>query len=255
MQLKAVFFDFGGTIDLYPVILKNAHIAADKMISILQRAGIDVSNKYTVEVFYQLIIDRLKQYKNWKKETFIELPSEQVWKEYILPDEEGIENLDANTAEELTFLLETGRFTRTVRLEMKEVMEELLKTGLYFGIISNVLSLTQVPVNLKEYELESYFSSITLSSVFGRSKPDKSIFLHSAEKSGFLPGECIYVGNSPSKDIYGSKNAGFMAAIQIEYIDDSDDTTDPGVEPDYYIRSMNELPEIIRHFQNGKGII
>lgn len=51
MKLKAVFFDFGGTIDLYPVIMENVLIAADKMVSTLQKAGIDVSNKYSVKYF------------------------------------------------------------------------------------------------------------------------------------------------------------------------------------------------------------
>lgn len=249
-KLKAVFFDFGGTIDLYPVDRKNALKAMKSMMDILKAKGIDLNLKYTVEEFYKLFSARHRKYKEWKSGTLIELSGLQVWKEYILHDEPDTDNLDADTAEELTFLIETGRFNRTVRPEMKRVMEELIKTKLFFGIISNVLSLTQVPRNLVDYGLESYFSRVFLSSSFGRSKPDKSIFLHAAKESGFLPEECLYVGNSPLKDIYGAKNAGYMGAVLIEYSDDPDDIKDPGVKPDYYINSMEELPKIIQSYLN-----
>ncbi|RKX89062.1 MAG: hypothetical protein DRP70_04905 [Spirochaetes bacterium] len=248
MSLKAVFFDFGGTIDHYPEIREDGLIAAGKIMSLLNDIGINVADKYSASDFFDQLLRRLAVYKTWKKETLIELPTQRVWKEYILFDEPDKDNLDAETAEELTFLVETGRYTRYVRPEMKVVMEELVKTKLKFGIISNVVSLTQVPRNLVDYGLESYFSKIILSSGFGKVKPDPGIFHHASDAYGYKPEECIYVGNSPSKDIYGAKNAGFMAAIQIEYVDDSDDTTDTGVDPDFYIRSMKELPPIIHSY-------
>jgi HAD superfamily hydrolase (TIGR01549 family) len=249
-QLKAVFFDFGGTIDLYPVDTENALKAMENMISILKESGIDISHKYTVEEFYKIFTERHKRYKNWKSKTLIELSGLEVWKKYILFDEPEIEKLDEHTAEELTFLIETGRFNRTARPEMKKVMEELVKNDLLYGIISNVLSLTQVPRNLVDYGLESYFSKLVLSSAFGRSKPDPSIFLYAAQEAGFLPEECLYVGNSPLKDIFGASNAGFLGTVQIEYLEDIDDVKDPGVAPDYYIKSMEELPEIIQSYLN-----
>ena len=248
--LKSVFFDFGGTIDRYPVVREKALEAVGSMISILNKSSVNLSKEYTVEEFYKRLIEGLKQYKEWRSKTLIELPSETVWKEYILSDEPDMAALDANTAEELTFLIETGRFTRSVRPEMKTVMDELTKTGLHFGIISNVLSLTQVPRNLVDYGLESYFSTVVMSSEFGKSKPDPSIFLHAAKKAGFLPSECLYVGNSPQKDIFGAKNAGFMGAVQIEYVEDRDDIKDPGIAPDYFIKSMRELPDIVYSYSD-----
>ena len=249
-KLKAVFFDFGGTIDLYPNDPDNVLEAMEKMMSILKDLGINMTHKYSVEKFYKIFTERHRNYKDWKSKTLIELSGLQVWKEYILYDEPEIGLLDEHIAEELTFLIETGRFNRTARPEMKKVMEELVKIDLLYGIISNVLSLTQVPRNLVDYGLEHYFSKVILSSEFGRSKPDPSIFLHAAKEAGFLPEECLYVGNSPLKDIYGAKNAGFMAAVQIEYLEDIDDVKDPGIAPDYYIKSMEELPEIIHSYLN-----
>ncbi len=248
MSLKAVFLDFGGTIDHYPQIREDGLTAAGKIMSLLNDKGIEVADKYSVSEFIDQLLRRFAVYKTWKKETLIELPTQRVWKEYILFDEPQKDNLDAETAEEITFLVETGRYTRYVRPEMREVMEELIKTNLDFGIISNVVSLTQVPRNLVDYGLESYFSKIILSSGFGKVKPAPGILHHAAESFGHLPEECIYVGNCLSKDIFGAKNAGYKAAVQIEYMDDSDDITDKGVEPDYNIKSMRELPDIINSY-------
>ncbi len=246
-ELKAVFFDFGGTIDLYPADRTNALKASDKMLSLLKDTGINLKNKYSVEAFFRVLSERYGNYKKWRNKTNIELSGLKVWKEYILFDEPDVDKLDEQMTEELTSLIETGRYLRKVRPRMKDVMEELVKTGLHFGIISNVLSLTQVPRNLADYGLESYFSTVVLSSEFGRAKPDPAIFLHAAKAAGYLPEECLYVGNSPAKDIFGAKNAGFMAAVQIEYEDDLDDIKDLGLAPDYYIRSMEELPEILHN--------
>jgi putative hydrolase of the HAD superfamily len=143
-----------------------------------------------------------------------------------------------------------GRFIRRIRPEMYEVMEELLETNLKFGIISNTVSLTQVPRNLIDYGIEKYFSPVISSSEFGKFKPDISIFHHAASAAGFLPEECIYVGNSLQKDIAPSKKAGYRAAIQIEYNDDLDKTVDLSIKPDFYIKSMKELPAIVRLLQD-----
>ncbi|RKX91185.1 MAG: hypothetical protein DRZ90_15370, partial [Spirochaetes bacterium] len=121
MSLKAVFFDFGGTIDHYPEIREDGLIAAGKIMSLLNDIGINVADKYSASDFFDQLLRRLAVYKTWKKETLIELPTQRVWKEYILFDEPDKDNLDAETAEELTFLVETGRYTRYVRPEMKVV--------------------------------------------------------------------------------------------------------------------------------------
>ena len=244
MDIKALFFDFGGTIDLYPFVEEDAYSATAAMISLLKKEGIDIEAEYTVESFYKLVAARNKDYKRWKTETLIELSGEQVWKEYILSDEKNRELLSSETAEELCFLIETGYHTRRVRPEMGEVMEELSQLGLIIGIISNVLSKTQVPRNLVDYNLEKYFSPVILSAEFGRVKPKRSIFKFAADEAGVLPEECVYIGNSLSKDVFGAKNAGYKTAVQIEY-PDSDETEAPAVKPDFYIKSMNELPEII----------
>lgn len=246
MSLKTVFFDFGGTIDLYPRIYNNALDAMEKILSILRGHNIDVPEDMTAGTFHQHLDRASMQYKLWKKKTLVEISTLEYWNDYILPEICQKKIKDPMVSEELTYIQETGLYTRSVRPEMKSVMDELVSTtSLNYGIISNIISKTQVPKSLEEYKLEQYFTKIILSAEFGKVKPDTSIFHYAAAQFLCKPEECLYVGNSPSKDIGGARSAGFLATVQIEYTDDTEDTTDPGESPDYYIKSMNELPKII----------
>ena len=246
MGLKTVFFDFGGTIDLYPEIHSDALSAMGKILKLLRDHGLDLPEEMTAGTFYEHLKKASTQYKLWKKKTMVEISTLEFWNDYILPGICLQKIHDPVLSEELTYILERGRYTRSVRPEMKSVMDILLSTtSLNYGIISNIISNTQVPRSLKEYNLDQYFSKIILSAEFGKVKPDSSIFHHAAAQFKCRPDECIYVGNSPSKDVSGAINAGFLATVQIKYVDSSDDTTDSGDTPDYYIESMEELPEII----------
>jgi putative hydrolase of the HAD superfamily len=246
MSLKTVFFDFGGTIDLYPEIQNDTLAAMEKILVLLRDNGIDVPADMTSETFFKHLDRKSKLYKLWRKKTLVEISTMELWNDYILQGLCQEKIVDSNFSEELTYIVETGRYTRSVRPEMKSVMEQLINTtSLNYGIISNIISKSQVPKSLKKYNLEQYFSKLILSAEFGKVKPDASIFHHAAAQYLCRPEECMYVGNSPSKDVDGARNAGFLATVQIEYKDDSEDTTDPGGAPDYYIKTMEELPEII----------
>lgn len=249
MSLKTVLFDFGGTIDLYPEIESDALAAMEKMMSLLETNGIDLPDDMSPSSFFDHLNKGSKRYKSWRKTTLVEISTMDLWNDYILPGISSKKIEDPDLSEELTYTIETGRYTRSARPEMIAVMEELTSTtDLNYGIISNIISRTQVPRCLKEYNLEKYFSQVVLSAEFGKVKPDPSIFHHAASLYGCRPDECIYVGNSPSKDVDGARNAGYLASVQIEYSDSSEDTTDPGGSPDFYIKSMKELPDIIQSF-------
>ena len=131
-ELKAVFFDFGGTIDLYPYDRNHTLEAVGKMLSVLKEAGIDLTGNYTPESFLGVLKERHGRYKKWRNKTNTELSGLKVWRDYILYDEPDKDKLNAETAEELTFLIETGLYFRKVRPEMKAVMDEITKTGLQF---------------------------------------------------------------------------------------------------------------------------
>ena len=169
----------------------------------------------------------------------------KVWKDYILCNESRKELLECDTARELTYLMDNGFHSRRVRPEAKEALEILKQYSLVMGIISNVLSSLQVPRDLERYGLADFFNPVITSADFGRVKPHSSIFSHAVEAAGLEACECVYVGNSPMNDIQGAKDAGFKAAVLINYEHTPLRDRMTHVKPDYYIENLLELPSII----------
>ena len=253
MALKALFFDFGGTLDLYPVVYEDCIDASSKMLEILAESGIDLRDKFSSEEFYNHINSRNDEYRRWKYETLTELSEMDVWKGYILHEETRRELLNCRTVEELTYLIDSGFHTRQVRPEAKKALEELRKFGLKMGIVSNVLSIAQVPRDLERYGLSEYFNPVVTSAAFGKVKPHPSIFIHAAVLAGVDPSECLYIGNSPLKDINGAKNAGFMGTVQIVYKLTGKGDMCADAKPDFLIESLDELPEIVETLMSVKS--
>lgn len=93
----------------------------------------------------------------------------------------------------------------------------LHERGYTLGIVANSLSKTEIPQWLEADGLSQYFKAVVLSSNFGRRKPDPYIFLEAARIAGVEPSNCAYVGDNPSRDISGARQAGFgMVLILLE---------------------------------------
>jgi len=255
VALKALFFDFGGTLDLYPDVLEDCITSAGRMLDLLAEAGINLKSKYSSEEFYYFVTGRYREYRKWKNETLTELPEKEVWKNYILYEESRKELLDCRTAREITYLIDSGFHTRTVRPEAEEALENLKKFNLKTGIISNVLSSVQVQRDLERYGIAGYFNPVVTSASFGKIKPHSSIFIHAAALAEVSPEECVYIGNSPRNDIQGSRDAGFKTAVLIHYSLTSGFDARPGIMADYSIDSLLELPEIVEKLLAGSRAI
>jgi putative hydrolase of the HAD superfamily len=116
--------------------------------------------------------------------------------------------------------------------------------GLKIGLISNVNSRGQVPLNLSEYNLRHYFDPIVLSSEYGYRKPDPAIFHYAARLANAPTSRCAYVGDRVTRDIEGARRAGFGLAVQIRHNFDHGENDD-GALPDAVIDSMTELLDIL----------
>jgi putative hydrolase of the HAD superfamily len=89
--------------------------------------------------------------------------------------------------------------------------------------------------------LEPFFSSITVSGDYGIGKPDPRLFdvvraKHPGSKSFLM------VGNSPHSDIRGAHNAQMPCVWFVQ----GDEPPDAGVHPDGTIRSLSELPGLLK---------
>ena len=67
------------------------------------------------------------------------------------------------------------------------------------------------------------------------------------------PEECAYVGDTVSRDIIGSKRAGFSVAIQIgsQLTREKDAGIQREYEPDYFIEDIYDVFTIIRDLRHA----
>lgn len=244
MNIQAVFFDMGGTIDMYgytrELRLKRTPGIQERLLT----AGVDLG--LSNEGLYEVVSAGLARYHAWSLESLEELPPARVWGEYILPEYSLDRNALDAIAEDLMCYIETCYYERRVRPEVTVVLEGIKQMGLKIGLISNVNSRGQVPTNLSQYNLKDYFDPIVLSSEYGRRKPDPAIFHYAARLANVPTSCCLYVGDRIARDILGARKAGFRLAVQIKHDFDHGEV-DEGATPDFVINQLTELLDILQN--------
>lgn len=247
MTIKAVFFDMGGTIDLYSW---TPEMRLERTPAIQQRllsAGIDLG--LNDEQLYEVVSSGLKVYHQWSINRLEELSPYKVWSNYVFRDYSVDSGKLSAIAEDLMCFIETEYFNRQMRPEIPFVLESIQEMGLKIGLISNVNSKGQVPKNLSEYGIKQFFDPIVLSSEYEHRKPDPAIFHHAARLASVPTSMCMHVGDRISRDIVGARKAGFRLAVQIKHDYDHGEE-DIGTTPDFIIDQMTELIDIIKHELN-----
>ncbi len=238
MDLRAVFFDMGGTIDTFRFTREHRIEKVHVIRECLENIG--VSLPVNDEVLTSMITTGAKEYTCWNMKTNVELLPEEIWANYFLKSLAIIPKTLKPVAEKLAFLYETQLFIREMKAEVPQVLKEIKELGLSIGCISNTQSATQVPYSLKLYGIIDYFNVIVLSSVYGRRKPDPSIFYHAAGLNNLPTSACVYVGDKINRDILGSKRAGYRLSIQVKHAYDNGEL-DEGATPDAIIHNLDEL--------------
>ena len=243
MTIKAVFFDMGGTIETFEYTRELRVNATAVIQQRLMDAGIDL--RLTTEELYQVISSGLSSYKQWSLQTMEELSPQRVWSDYIFAGREMDRNTLADISENLMFLIETEFYVRAMRPEVPKVLQAIKEMGLKIGLISNVNSRGQAPVNLEKYGIIDYFHPIVLSSEYGYRKPDPAIFHHAARLANVPASQCLYVGDRVARDIDGARRAGFGRAVQIRH-KFAHGENDEGASPDAIIDNLTELLDILK---------
>ena len=130
----------------------------------------------------------------------------------------------------------------------KPMLDELHAMGIKTGLITNGRSEIQRG-KLRQLDLESYLDEIIISGEFGAAKPDPSPYLAMADRLGMEPGEIIYVGDNPSTDILGARNAGFVPV----WVETLGWWTFPDIErAEYSVKDVSEIPSLIKEI-NSRG--
>lgn len=245
-MIRGVVFDLGGTLHVCSAAPERKLWFAQRVISRLGEYGI------RLDIAPDALAVQLERnaavYKRAAEESLRELPTEVVWNDYYLREQHlGRETL-APVSEELSFLYDYERVCNMRRPRLRETMEALKARGLKLGIISNILARSMVPHMVMEYGLSDLMDCVLSSAGTGIRKPDPAIF-RLAEEALQLPPEALaYVGDTLSRDVRGTRNAGWRLAIQIyspTAARRDQGLAEQGWRADYQIRELWEIPEII----------
>jgi putative hydrolase of the HAD superfamily len=250
MNIQAVTFDMGGTIETYWYDAEFRRAATEELVELLRQKDLDPGLS-SVQL-YENIETSLKRLRQITRQTNKEMSPECFWGEYVFADTSFAPEKIKAEAEELSYWLETRFYLRTLRPEVPAALEELAQMGLKLAVISNIQSRTQVDRSLEKYGIRQYFDAVVTSSGYGIRKPHPSIFHYTASLLCVPTSACAHVGDRISRDILGARRAGLGLAIQIVHDFEQDKETFP-VSPDAVIIEMSELVGIIRQVNKERN--
>jgi putative hydrolase of the HAD superfamily len=235
-DIEAIFIDLGNTMR---ILVKDE----DHQSFARRRIAELVKSQENPEYLCQRIDERYKTYRKWAFQTMIEAPEAELWTKWLLP-EYPIEVLSP-VSTELTYHFRQSMGKRILQKDAREVVVELKSRGYRLGIISNVISSQEIPDWLTADGFDQVFSSVVLSSVLGRRKPDPEVYWEAARRIGVPAGKCVYVGDNPSRDVVGTRNAGFgMVILLMNPVEVEKDPPAGENKPDVIIYEFRQLLDI-----------
>ena len=221
-MLKAVFFDFGGTL-MDAESDRLAHL--EIILEVKNRYGLRQSSEDLLKEFEQALF----AYSSKRAEKWIK--SEKIITEFF----HGLvgERLDTRWLWDVYF--KAHRAHCRLFPDAKSTIEKLRELNLHLGIISDIDD-EYFYFQTKQFSLDGMFDSITTSDEVGEGKPNPKIFEVALAKAECVPGETVYIGDSFEKDIIGAKRMGMRA---IWYRGTRSELAD------WIVHELSEIPPII----------
>lgn len=206
-HIEAIFFDMNGTLRVREPHGSTQHSATRRILKLLGRRNAPDS-------FWELLTRRKRAYSQWAQKNLLQLSEEEIWTGWILPEYPS--EMIKPIATDLTLAWSELKGRPVPRAGAKKILLELKRRGYRLGIISNSMSLLDIPCSLEAFGWKEYFDVVILSSVLKQRKPAPEPFWEAALQVKAKPSHCAYVGNRITKDIMGCKQAGFGMGILLE---------------------------------------
>ncbi len=236
-KIDFIFFDKGGTLSYQDPHPDDGVEEAKKIMDFLGYEG-DASE------FRKTLKERDKKYKKWSLEKCYEETVEVMCKKWLFFDAPCYEKIDMN-ADKLIIMSSHVKGERIIYPEAAALVKEMKRRGYRTGLISNTVSPTMVPAELREADIYDDFEVVVMSSVERLRKPDPEIFKLSCKRAGVDPGKCIYIGDAPNRDVEGPRKAGFAGIVIINGKNyDPEKDKGPMREPDVVADSLEELYDL-----------
>lgn len=220
MKCKYIFFDWG-----YTLISKFENV--DDEIN-------DILKKYNLKWD-----DIFKKWKNYQVLNSLgKVTEKEIYEELSL-----ILNISKEDLEKIDILLLESHILDE---ETKKTIIELYEKGYYLGIISNN-SIRNVEYILKREGMKKYFNKIVISEAVKERKPNLKVYMKAFEE---IPkdeyNKIAFVSDELLEDLLGVKILGVKTIWYEQEIENKwKKKEEVLMEPDYKIKSMKELLNII----------
>lgn len=220
MKYKYIFFDWG-----YTLINKFRNV--DNEINI-------ILEKYNLKWD-----DIFKKWKNYQiLNSLGRITEKEIYKDLAL-----ILNISEEDLKKIDILLLESHILDE---ETKSTIIKLYEKGYYLGIISNN-SIRNVEYILEREEIKKYFKKIVISEAVKERKPNLKVYMKAFEEiSKEEYGNILFVSDELLEDLLGAKILGVKTIWYEQEIDNKwKKKENVLIEPDYKIKSMKELLEIV----------
>lgn len=220
MKYKYIFFDWG-----YTLISKFENVD-DKINQILEK--------------YNLQWDEI--FRKWKNYQILNSLGKITEKE-IYEDLSVILNISKEDLEKIDMLLLESHILDE---ETKNTIIKLYEKGYYLGIISNN-SIRNVEYILEREDIKKYFKKIIISEAVKERKPNLKVYMKAFEDIPKNEYENIaFVSDELLEDLLGVKVLGVKTIWYEQKIENKwKKKEEVLIEPDYRIKSMKELLDIV----------
>ncbi len=237
-HIKAILFDIGGT------LIQKDNLA-QRDLAVIQQIADRLGANATPEVLLQTIQAGEEEYRLWRMHTFVELPLTDKWQRFFLKDYPA--DLVRDHAETFQALWRQSRGKRWIAPRAIDTLKELSARGYTLATVSHT-----TPEPLQNLEDDHLFRTHLHATEYGKRKPHPSIFLEAAHACEALPAECAYVGDRPSRDVIGSREAGMGKVILVENEYSTHESEPCPMQADAVINDITQLLDLFQPL-SGNG--
>lgn len=247
MIIRGIIFDVNGT--LIDILTDEGDESIYRAIGhYLSYQGIYLHRGQVRDLYYA-IMDKQRRAST---QVHYEFDAVQIWHEFLEVNSAAAAALPpAKLAQMPLFLAEMYRGISRRRLqlypEVKAVLDEL-HPRFKLAVLSDAQSAWARP-EMRAVEIESYFDPIIISGDYGFRKPDRRLFEAALAGMGLDAEDAVFVGNDLYRDIFG---AGQLRMKTVFFAPDRVITPMDGVDPDYIIYQLSELPRAIESFERQR---
>jgi len=236
MTIRAVLFDFGGTLYAYDTLMTRD---VDNVVALARDAGVDAPNEDVIaaqrSAARAVFTDYMRRPYYLHRDMFDDALRGMLDRLGGRCDPAAIEAYRARQwdGHRQDFRLRDG---------VLDTLGQLRARDIHVGMVSNIDD-DQLRHLLDVSKLEPHFDAILSSESAGSCKPDGRIFEQAMASAGCAPDEALFVGDSRSADIVGANAAGLCSVLIWGRTDREPPQDEP--RPRHVIRRIPELLDLL----------